>query len=148
MKQNPFQSPIKIWYDIFPGLSRVKWPILKIKLKHGEKSLPQPLIALVDSGANKSILHPFVAEALGFNLEKLGRSEKGVSASGEYKSWQLPSIDINIYGYDFNLPFTVIDNKQLIWPCILGEDSIFHFARLDFYKFKGYFEIRFRTDIN
>lgn len=114
MKQNPFQTPIKIWYDILPGLPKVKWPILKVKLKHDERNLPQPLIALVDSGANKSILHPFVAEALGFNLEKLGRPEKGVSASGKYKSWKLPELDIDIYGY----------------------------------KFKGYFELRFRSDIN
>ncbi|MBI2613902.1 MAG: retropepsin-like domain-containing protein [Candidatus Levybacteria bacterium] len=148
MKQNQFQTPIKIWYDILPGGPGVKWPILKVKLKHSETSLPQPLIALVDSGANKSILHPLVAEALGFNLEKLGASDKGISVSGEYKSWQLPAIDINIYGYDFNLPFTVIDNERLIWPCILGEDSIFNFARLDFQKFKGYFELRFRKDIN
>lgn len=58
MKQNPFQTPIKIWYDILPGENKVKWPILKVKLKYGNRSLPQPLIALVDSGANKSILHP------------------------------------------------------------------------------------------
>lgn len=38
--------------------------------------------------------------------------------------------------------------QHLIWPCILGEDSIFQVSKLDFQKFKGYFEIRFRQDIN
>ncbi len=148
MKQNPFQAPIKIWYKILPGRGIVKWPIIDIKLRNQRISMPQPLFSLVDSGANQSILHPFVAEALGFNLEKLGNPQKGLSASGEYKSWTLPPIAMDIYGYNFNLKFTVIDNKKLIWPCILGENSIFQFARLDFCKFKGYFELRFRSDIN
>ncbi len=148
MKQIYFQTPIKIWYKALPKFSKILWPIIDVRLNHKGISLNQPLSALVDSGANQSILHPFVAEALGFNLKKLGPSEKGISASGKYKSWKLPELDIDIYGYKFNLPFTVIDNRDLIWPCILGEDSIFQFSRLDFYKFKGYFEIRFRTDIN
>ncbi|MBI2190280.1 MAG: hypothetical protein HYU49_01945 [Candidatus Levybacteria bacterium] len=112
--------------------------------------MPQPLLALVDSGANNSILHPLVAEALGFNLTKLGPPKKGgISASGEYESWILPElITVDIYGYSFELRFVVINNPKLIWACILGEDSIFEIARLDFQKFKGYFEVRFRTDIN
>lgn len=151
MKQSsPFQSPIKVWYEAYPQSSKVLWPILKVSLKHGNLSLPQPVRALVDSGANRSILHPMVAEALGFDLKKLGQPKSdGISASGEYSSWLLPEeIRVNIYGYSFNLTFTVIDNKKLIWPCILGEDSIFQFAKLDFQKFKGYFEVRFRTDLN
>lgn len=74
--------PIKIWYKVLPGRGNVIWPIIEVKIG---QSLPQPILALVDSGANKSILHPFVAEALGFNLDKLGPSEKGISASGKYK---------------------------------------------------------------
>ncbi len=42
----------------------------------------------------------------------------------------------------------IIDNPNLIWPPILGEDTIFQVSRLDFQKFKGYLEIRFRQDIN
>lgn len=148
MKQNPFQTPIKIWYKVLPGRGNVRWPIIDIKLRNQKISIPQPLLSLVDSGANQSILHPFVAEALGFNLGELGNTQKGLSVSGEYKSWVLPPIEMDIYGYKFNLKFTVINNKELIWPCILGEDNIFQFARLDFYKFKGYFELRFRSDIN
>ena len=148
MKQNLFQSPIKIWYKVLPGRGKVIWPILDIKISYQRNILPQPVLALIDSGANRSIIHPLLAEALGFNPDKLGDPERGVSASGDYKSWTLPKMNINIYGYEFSLPFTVIDNKNLIWPCILGEDSIFQFARLDFQKFKGFLEIRFRSDIN
>lgn len=147
MKQVYFQTPIKIWYKGLPGFSKILWPIVDVRLNHGG-ILTQPFSALVDSGASQSILHPFIAEVIGFNLDKLGAPEKGISASGDYKSWKLPKLDVDIYGYKFNLPFTVIDNNKLIWPCILGEDSIFQFARLDFYKFKGYFELRFRSDLN
>ncbi len=150
MKQDLLQTPIKICYKVLPGRGRVKWPIIDVKFTHQGDSLPQPLLALVDSGANHSILHPLVAEALGFNLKQLGPPEKGgLSVSGKYESWALPSsIDIDIYGNKFRSRFTVINNRELIWPCILGEDSIFEFARLDFRKFKGYFEVRFRLDIN
>lgn len=72
-----------------------------------------------------------------------------MSVSGFYKSWVLPElIDVNIYGHSFCFSFTVIDNPNLIWPCILGENSIFEVAKLDFQKFNGCFEIRFRQDIN
>lgn len=148
MKQSPLQAPIKIWYKVLPGRGSVKWPVIDLGISHKRNILPQRIFSLVDSGANKSILNPFVAEALGFDLGKLGKPDKGVSASGDYESWELPAIDIDIYGYKFSLSFTVINNKKLIWPCILGEDSIFQFAKLDFQKFKGFFEIRFRSDIN
>lgn len=150
MKQITLQTPIKVWYRILPGTTKVNWPIVDIKLNHQGIALPQPLLALVDSGANNSILHPLVAEALGFNLRKLGPPKKGgLSASGEYESWLLSNaVTVDIYGYTFNIKFTVINNPHLIWAGILGEDSIFEFARLDFQKFKGYFEVRFRSDIH
>lgn len=150
MRKEQLQTPIKVWYKSLPGTTRVEWPIVDVKLSNKNISLPQPLLALVDSGANQSILHPFVAEALGFNLKLLGPAQKGgVSVSGGYESWILPALlDVNIYGYTFRLRFTVINNPILIWPCILGEDSIFEFARLDFQKFKGYFEVRFRSDLH
>lgn len=150
MRKDFLQTPIKAWYKSLPGTTRVEWPIVDIKLSNKNISLPQPLFALVDSGANQSILHPVVAETLGFNLKLLGSAHKGgVSVSGSYESWILPTLlDVNIYGYTFRLRCTVINNPTLIWPCILGEDSIFEFARLDFQKFKGFFEVRFRGDLH
>lgn len=142
-------TPIKVRYQPHPLFPKDLWPIVSIKLIRKELSTPQSTFALVDSGANKSLLHPHIAGILGFDIKKLGKSEKGISVSGTYKSWELPnSITIEIYGFKFNVDFTVIDNPQLIWPCILGEDSIFQFACLDFQKFKGFFEIRFRADIH
>lgn len=147
--KSDIDTPIKVRYQAHPLFPRDLWPIVSIKLIRKEFSTPQSTFALVDSGANKSLLHIQAAKVLGFDIKKLGKSEKGISVSGTYKSWELPNpIIIEIYGFKFNVNFTVIDNPQLIWPCILGEDSIFQFARLDFQKYKGFFELRFRTDIH
>lgn len=150
MKPIQLSSPIKIWYKPLPLFPKISWPIIDIKLSHNGKSLPQPILALVDSGASHSILHMEVAKFLGFDFKKLGPSKAGaLSVGGSHKTWVLPnSLNVDIYGYFFTFRFSVIDNPNLIWPCILGEDSIFQAAKLDFQKFKGYFEIRFRQDLN
>lgn len=150
MKAVELSTPIKVWYKSLPKFPRIIWPILDIKLSHKDRELSQPALSLVDSGANFSILHVEIAEVLGFDIKKLGSPKfSGTSVSGFYKSWILPEpVEVDIYGHKFNFNFSVIDNPDLIWPCILGEDSIFEVAGLDFQKFKGYFEIRFRKDLN
>jgi len=149
MKNFTLQTSIKVWYRPHPKLPKVLWPVVDVTLTHKGISLPQTLLALVDSGANISILHPLIAKALGFDLKKLGAPSKGLSASGVYESWTLPEpVEVAIYGYTFSFQFTVINNPNLMWTCILGGDSIFQVARIDFQKFKGYFEVRFRSDIN
>jgi len=149
MRPIPFAPAIKVWYTALPKFPQILWPIVQVKLSWRKGSFPQPVSALVDSGANVSILHRDVAEALGFNLKKLGSPKVfGASVSGMYSSWTLPDVlASDLYGHEFSFRFIVINNPDLIWPCILGEESIFHVARLDFQKFKGYFEIRFRQDI-
>ena len=150
MKPIALAPPIKIWYKALPKFPKALWPILDIKLSYKDISLPQPILALVDSGANFSMLHPEIAEVLGFNLKKLGpASPGGISVSGFYKHWVLPEpVEVDIYGNSFSFKFIVIDNPQMIWDCILGENSIFEVANLDFKKFKGYFKVRFREDLN
>lgn len=150
MKPITLAPPIKVWYTALPKFPKILWPIVKVKLSRQKGSMPLPIAALIDSGSNVSILHRDVADVLGFNLKKLGSPKSGGSSvSGSYRSWFLPQvISTEVYGYAFGFHFIVIDNPNLIWPCILGEESIFHVARLDFQKFKGYFEIRFRQDIH
>ena len=142
--------PIKVWYKPLPGQFPTLWPILDIKLSRHSINLPQPILSLVDSGASMSILHIELAKALNFDFKKIGKPKLGgTSVSGGYKSWVLPeSVNTNIYGFTFPIKFTVIDNPNLIWPCILGEDTIFQIAKLDFHKFKGFFEMQFRMDLN
>lgn len=150
MKSIQLGAPIKIWYKPLPKIPNISWPIVDVKFSYNKVRLPQPVFSLIDSGADFPILHIEIAEALGFNIKKLGPPlSGGTSISGTYKSWLLPEmIDVDIYGYSFSFKFCVIDNPGLIWPCILGENSIFEVAKIDFQKFKEYFEIRFRQDIN
>ena len=149
MRKFDLQTPIKVRYRAHPLFPKDLWPIVDVKLIHKEFSIPQSIFALIDSGANKSLVHLQVAELLGFDVKKRGKPERGVSVSGTYESWGIKDpIRVNIYGFEFSLNFIVVNNPQLIWPCILGEDSIFQLARLDFQKFKGFFEIRFRADIH
>lgn len=150
MKPIPLASPIRVWYKALPKFPKALWPILDIKLSYKGNRLPQAILSLVDSGANISMLHPEIAEAIGFNLKKLGPPVPGgISVSGFYKHWVLPKpVEVDIYGYSFAFKFIVIDNPAMIWDCILGENSIFEVARLDFKKYKGYFEVRFREDLN
>ena len=148
-KKDPFLPPFTVQYTTFPGSGSVLWPVVKVRLVSKTFSIPQPILALVDSGASNSILHPFIAETLGFDLKKLGNPQIGTGVGGSHRSWILPeSIELNIASQTFTKTFHVIDNDRLLWPCILGEDSMFSFARIDFYKFKNYFELRFRKDIN
>lgn len=138
--------PIKIWYKQLPTVSRVSWPIVEIHVSHRNMSLPQPIFSLIDSGSDSSVLHPDIADVLGINLKRLGKPEEtGKSVSGAYRWWSVPDlVDVEMYGHSFQFSFLVVDNPSLLWPCILGGDSIFQVARLDFRKFKGYFEIHFR----
>lgn len=149
MKPIVLSSPIKIKYSSLPK-SNILWPILDVNLSYKNITFPQKIQSLVDSGASVSVLHPQIAHFLGFNIQKLKLPKaSGMSASGSYSSWTLPDpVGVEIYGYNFSFNFTVIDNPNLIWGCILGEDSIFSKARIDFQKFKQLFEIRFRQDLN
>jgi len=77
MKLIPLSPPIKVWYKPLPKFPNIFWPIIDIRVSYQDKSLPQPIFSLVDSGANFSILHMEVAGALGFNLKKLGPPKTG-----------------------------------------------------------------------
>ena len=148
MKPSSLGKPIKVWYKALPLAPKILWPILEVRFSLDGKSLPQAILSLVDSGASISILRPDVAEILGFAQKQLGVPQRGTSVSGVYRSWKIPKpIEVNIYGHMFSFHFEVIDNPGLVWPCILGGDSIFQVSRIDFLKFKGYFELKFRQDL-
>lgn len=149
MPDSPTAPPIKIYYQALPGTREKIWPLVDIRLTNANNVPVQPFSALVDSGANISILHPEVAEILGFHKHDLQYRKGGKSVSGEYASALTPDpVNVSIYGYPFSLKFAVVDNPVLAFACILGQDSIFKWARLDFQGFKNFFEIKFRRDLN
>ena len=76
-----FEPPIKIWYRKLPLSGKILWPVVDIKLPE----LPQPILALVDSGASSSILHEDIADILGILRNKKNEIMLGTSASGIYR---------------------------------------------------------------
>lgn len=140
-----FEEFIKIWYRKLPQSGKSLWPLLDVKLP----GLPQNVPALIDSGANNSILHEDIVKLLGFSEDENKSNITGKSASGSYKSYALQPIQIEILSHKFNSQFIVIkNNRNLPWPCILGHNTIFKFAKIEFRSFKGYFRMAFRTDVN
>jgi len=149
MSGNIFEKSIRLPYRALPGTKgREIWPIINASLSYKRKKFPQPIAALVDSGADVSTMDMLVAEILGFDLKKMEISGTGAGAGGSYRYWQLPEIDTFIEGHGYKFPFIVIDNSKNLWPCILGQRSIFRVAKITFESFKGQFDISFRADIN
>ncbi len=144
-KKELFASAISLRYSTLPRSGKVLWPIVEIMLP----VLPQPILALVDSGSSFSILHEDVADIIGLKKKRSDKTGSGFSVSGTFKSWKSDFVPVEIYGYHFSFRFSVlIDNRSLVWPCILGHDSLFYVAKLEFKTFKASFKIAFRTDIN
>ena len=149
MLDTPTLPAIRIWYESLPGVTLTKWPLVEVSITYQDQSLPQPIVALVDSGASISILHIDVLDLLGIERKALQVTSGGISVSGNYRSALLPhNASVSLYGHTHLLRLTVIDNPNLAFPCILGEDSIFHWARLDFQQFNGFYEIKFRRDVH
>lgn len=142
-------TPIKIKYEPLPRQPKIMWPLVRVHLSNRISSLPQPLISLIDSGSNISILHPIIADLLGYTKRNLTFQEGGRSVSGTYTSAVTPDIvKVSLYGFTFQHRFTIVNNAQLDFGCILGEDSIFQWARIDFQRFKGMIELKFRKDLH
>lgn len=143
-----FDRPIATRYRKLT-VSSSPFPVLDINIKSGNKKLPGKISALVDSGSNGSILRSDVAKYLGFKFNARKAISGGLSASGTYKFFPiLKYLETEIYGKKFNFKFSVIDNPKLVWPCILGHDTIFRVAKINFLSFDQHFDISFRLDLN
>jgi hypothetical protein len=151
-KTQLFESPIKVFYRKLPQMlgQGIDWPLIDIGLKNKGVTIAPKLLALLDSGASNSIIHPQIATYLGFDLTKIQKlNNGGTSVSGNYSYWLLPTpVEINIYDRSFTTNFQVIDSPNQLWSCILGHDSLFRLSKILFNTPKKYFEIHLRCDIN
>lgn len=140
-------TPIKVRYSEHVDFPSQPLPIVRISISSNSSlSSYYPVAALVDSGASKSVISPLVAKLLGADLDKC-RPVGGLGVGGRYKGYFLPEpLRVDIFGYEFDFSFLCIEG--MTWACILGGDSIFQVAKIEFQRFKGFFELRFRNDIN
>lgn len=140
-EDNKFFS--KITLDYSPTIFGEPMPLLKV----GFKSLPQPLLALVDSGATSSMLNPTIADALklkiNYNTKKLG-----TGAGGTFEYVHSEPVEVEILGQKYMVGFNIMLDNNFAWTCILGHNSIFKFAKIVFKSYKKQFDIFLRKDIN
>ncbi len=133
----------KVALPYSPTLFGVKMPIVNIKFE----KLPQPVPALVDSGATNCLLHPSLASTIGLKLDD---SEKrtGTGAGGAYDYIPSKPMEIMLLDNTFEVEFDVPEDINFAWPCILGQNFIFKFAKIVFKGYKQELEIFLRKDIN
>ena len=137
-------------YRIFPpSLDPTIWPIVIVEIPQFKDPVNQDIYALIDSGANNSILDKQIAERMKIDLSKCKKFKNGRSVNSFYEYWILNEpVHIKVAGVEFPVIFNVIDTDDTMWPMILGEDSIFKYSQLIFKKYKKEFIIKFLTNIN
>jgi len=111
------------------------------------KSIPQPLQGLVDSGATNTLIGYDWAIQAGIKVDDSNKLKGGAVGSG-YDFYRSEPIEVEIAGQKYEIKFDVLLGDQLLWPCILGQDSIFRLAKVTFKRYKYEFDVQFRKDIN
>jgi len=113
-------------------------PVLPVVFKFGEKSFPYQ--ALIDTGADVSIIHSEIAEQLDLDLGKGGRMQfGGICGSGV---GYIHKVDLEIGGYTFqNIPIVFTKDIHPFGFGIIGHEGLFNQAKLIFELTKKQFEI-------
>lgn len=143
-----FLPRLRLPYRRLPS-GPVEWPMLDVVLSTTNSKLPQPVMALADSGAQGNVMHPEVARTLGFELKKKDIKLLGQGVGGNYKGWTLDEpVGVEIKGITFNFEFSVPDYEGLIWPLILGHGGVFRVAKIVLKTYKKEMDIFLRRDIN
>jgi hypothetical protein len=118
----------------------VKWPIVEVSFGGSTMGFT----ALIDSGASSSLLNAEIANVFGLKIDN-GITLRGAGVSGHFKYWITKDVEVTILGHNLVFDFMIpTEDSTLAWPCILGHDSIFQVAKLEFTSFKEQFKIFFR----
>ena len=111
------------------------------------KGISQPLQALVDSGATNSLLSYDWAIQKNIKIDE-SRVLTGGGVGSGYEFYLSEPVEVDILGYKYQFKFDILLRSDPIWPCILGQNSIFRLAKITFKRFRNEFEVFFRKDIN
>ncbi len=133
----------KVTIPYSPTLFRDKMPLLLISFK----GIPLPVQALVDSGATNSLLNIDIANRLRLKID-YSKKTVGTGVGGGFEYVTAAPFGVGIMGQKYEIQFNIPLDENLVWPCILGHDSIFKFSKIIFKTYKKEFDIFFRADIN
>lgn len=113
-------------------------PVLPVVFKYEDKSFPYQ--ALIDTGADVSIIHAEVAEQLGLNLERGGEYPFGGICGGGIG--YIHKVNLVIGGHSFeNIPVVFTKDIHPYGFGILGHEGLFNKAKLVFELTKKQFEV-------
>ena len=136
-----FFNAITIKYS--PTIFGVLMPVAPVNFKN----IPLPVQGLVDSGATNSLISYPVALQANLKIDPSISYHGGGVGSG-YDYYKSESVEVDIVGQRYSFKFDILLTDDPIWPCILGQDTIFSLAKIIFKKYRNEFEICFRKDIN
>lgn len=133
----------KISYSSLPGLERtgVLAPMIPVIFTH--KRYEFEAIALVDSGAEGSLISTVIAEELNIDWTKLPQ-HSGLTSSGRFTYRSFKNLDMHIFDHDFRLEVAIAEGIHA-FKCILGRRDIFKKAKVTFEGYKNVFHIEFRA---
>lgn len=104
--------------------TKIKSPVIPILLK-GRSSFSMTVLALIDSGADMSVIPKGLAEVLDLDLSKETQKAFGVGGDVQVKnSEMLIKIGKKHEKYEFKIPVQVILNDDA--PIILGRKGFFN----------------------
>ena len=115
-------------------------PLVPATLTYGTQEYPG--FALVDSGAMGCVISTVIAEELGIAWHKTS-SGQGFSVGGIFRFHRVEGVKIEIYGHVFQLSLSVVEGVSP-YKFILGQNDLFHQAKITFEEYKRQFTIEFR----
>jgi hypothetical protein len=91
------------WYEYSPRRAGPALPLVEVRLRHGARSVR--LIALVDSGADSSLVDSDVADRLGLD-RRAALARQSIGASGEaFQTYQWPAASLEFEFAGERFPF-------------------------------------------
>lgn len=127
-------------YRTFPGDKRLVYrPIIEVKLKLNHKTIP--IWAVIDSGADKTMINKKLGERLGYDFvtNKPTSTARGISGQPE-NVWD-SKIDLEVDGFTGTFASDVAYMKTDNFGVLLGHIGFFEFFDIKFQTAQNQFEI-------
>lgn len=130
-------------YTPLPGLEEtgVMAPMIEIIFTHNKYLFPT--VALVDSGAEASLISTIIAEKLNIDWVKLPQFT-GYTPGGKFTYRRAKNLQASIFDHDFRLDVAIAEGVHA-FKCILGRRDIFKQAKITFEGYRNQFHIEFRN---
>ena len=132
-----------IAYSPLPGFERtgVLAPMVPVTFIHGKYEFST--VALIDSGAEGSLISTVIAEQLNIDWTNLPQ-RTGYTSGGQFTFRVFKNLDANIFNHDFRLEVAIAEGVHA-FKCILGRRDIFKQAKITFEGYKNQFHLEFRN---